>query len=184
MNWESVFEVCYRKHSGVRERELEQVVNHWNKPLSEEEIAEIRGRQRNPFPETNPLHRLYQPFDPAKWSIPNKRLPAAYLDLLRYSNGGEFGNGDRYFQFFSADELRAMLLAYEFPEYMPGAVPFAMDGCGHHYAWDMRSSSEEDEHPILVSHSGNLGYEDSAQVAATFIELCTGTISAEDLLYG
>ncbi|TQR46329.1 SMI1/KNR4 family protein [Paenibacillus popilliae] len=184
MNWASVFEVCYQKNPGLTEQEVEHFISHWNNPLSEEEIAEIRERQRNPFPVTDPLHKLYHPFDPAKWSIPNKCLPAAYLDLLRYSNGGEFGNGARHFQFFSADELRAMMLAYEFPEYMPEAIPFAMDGCGIHYAWDMRSSSEENEYPILVSHSGNLGYADSAQIASTFLELCTGTISAEDLLYG
>lgn len=184
MDWESVFEVCYRKYPGITEQELEHVVNHWNKPLSEQEIAEIRGRQRNPFPKSNPLHELYKPFDPAKWSIPNKSLPAAYLDFLRYSNGGEFGNGERYFQFFGADELRAMMLAYEFPEYMSGAVPFAMDGCGHHYAWDMRRYWEDGKYPIVVSHSGNLGYEDALQIAETFMELCHGTISAEDMLYG
>lgn len=184
MNWESVFEVCYQKNPALTELEAEHFISHWNKPLSEGEIAEIRGSQRNPFPVTDPLHKLYQPFDPAKWSIPNKRLPAAYLDLLRYSNGGEFGNGARQFQFFSAEELRAMMLAYEFPEYMPESIPFAMDGCGIHYAWDMRSSSEEDEYPILLSHSGNLGYADSAHVASTFLELCMGTISAEAILYG
>ncbi|MCR8842444.1 SMI1/KNR4 family protein [Paenibacillus sp. SC116] len=184
MNWESIFKECYQKLPGLKERELEFFINHWHQPLSQQEIEEISGRQRNPFPKSDPLYKLYQPFDPAKWIIPNKRLPAAYLDFLRYSDGGEFGNGERHFQFFSADELRAMMLAYEFPQYMPGAVPFAMDGCGHHYAWDMRIDREDDEYPILVTHSGNLGYEDAAQIAETFMELCLGTISVEDFLYG
>ncbi|MDK8180314.1 SMI1/KNR4 family protein [Paenibacillus sp. UMB4589-SE434] len=183
MNWKSVFEVRYQELPGVTEQELEHVLDNWNKPLSKDEIIEISGRQRNPFPKSDPMHHLFQPFDPSKWSIPRKRLPATYLDLLRYSNGGEFANGERHFQFFSADELRVMLLAYEFPQYMPGAVSFAMDGCGHHYAWDMRSDQEQTEYPILVTHSGNLGYEDAVHIAGTFIELCKGTISVEDLLY-
>ncbi len=184
MNWESVFEHNYENIPGVSERELESFMMNWNKPLSEEEIAEIKGRQRNPFPVTDPLHGLYRPFDPSLWTIPVKRLPAAYLDFLKFSNGGEFGNGERHFQFFGTESLRSMMLAYEFPEYMPGAIPFAMDGCGHHYAWDMRHDPEGDEYPIFVSHSGNLGYEDAAQIAETFMELCQGKISAEDILYG
>lgn len=30
-----------------------------------------------------------------------------------------------------------MNLAYEFAEYMPGSVSFAMDGSGNHYIFDM-----------------------------------------------
>ncbi|MNN24513.1 hypothetical protein D3C81_1379480 [compost metagenome] len=133
MNWKSIFEVSYQKCYGLPEDQLVHFLTQWHMPLSKEEIAEISRNQRNPFPVSDPLHNLYQPFDPAKWSIPNNPLPADYLDFLRYSNGGEFGNGMRHFQFFDADELRSLLLAYEFPEYMPGAVPFATDGCGNHY---------------------------------------------------
>ncbi|MNW47474.1 hypothetical protein D3C74_248050 [compost metagenome] len=184
MNWESIFEMSYQKCYGLPEDQLVHFLTQWHMPLSKEEIAEISGNQRNPFPVSDPLHKLYQPFDPAKWSIPNKPLPVDYLDFLRYSNGGEFGNGKRHFQFFGADELRALLLAYEFPEYMPGAVPFATDGCGNHYIWDMRADRVNHEYPILVSHSGNLGYEDAALIAGTFMELCRGTVSAEAVLHG
>nr|WP_195575263.1 SMI1/KNR4 family protein [Paenibacillus sp. 1001270B_150601_E10] len=176
--------MCYRKAPGATEQELESFRDHWNASLSDEEIVVIKRRQRNPFPQSNPMHKIYKPFDPSLWFIPDKRLPAAYLDFLRYSNGGEFGNGDRHFQFFGTDDVRLMMLDYEFPEYMPGSVPFAMDGCGHHYAWDMRRGQEDGEYPILVSHSGNLGYQDAIQIAASFIELCQGTVSVEDLLYG
>ncbi|RRJ66156.1 SMI1/KNR4 family protein [Paenibacillus oralis] len=184
MNWEAVFEVCYRKHAGLSSAEPDRFQAGWHQPLTEREIAEIRENQRNPFPVSNPLHALYRPFDPALWSIPNKPLPADYLDFLRFSNGGEFENGERYFQFFDADEVRSMLLAYEFPEYMPGAVPFAMDGSGNHYIWDMRGDRKNREYPILVASSGNLGYEDAVQIAETFMELCRGTTSAEDVLFG
>ncbi|WP_028595009.1 SMI1/KNR4 family protein [Paenibacillus assamensis] len=184
MVWQAIFERCYHKCPELSEQQLERFIHTWNQPLSEHEIQEIIERQRNPFPVTDPLHKRYQPFHPTKWNIPNKRLPTAYIELLRYSNGGEFSNGERHFQFFSADELRSMMLAYEFPEYMPGAVPFAMDGCGHHYAWDMRTDKHQDEYPILVTHSGNLGYEDAVPIAETFMELCKGTISAEHIRYG
>ncbi|WP_042161966.1 SMI1/KNR4 family protein [Paenibacillus gorillae] len=184
MNWGTLFEKNYHMFTGVSEAELEQFQNSWNKPMNDLEIQEIVSRQRNPFPINDPLHGLYKPFDPSLWSIPQKTLPESYLAFLRYSNGGEFGNGDRYLQFFSAEELRAMMLAYEFPQYMPGAVPFAMDGSGNHYCWDMRSERDDREYPILVASSGNLGYEDCIRIADTFVELCLGTTSADDALHG
>lgn len=183
MNWATTFDMCYRTSSGITDLELQSFIDSWNLPLSEQELAEIKKQQRNPFHATNPMYELYTPIDPSKWTIPNKRLPAAYIAFLQYSNGGEFGQGERYFQFFNSDELRAMMLAYEFPEYMPGSVPFAMDGCGHHYIWDMREDPARDEYPILVSHSGNLGYDDAMLVATSFVELCQGTVSVEQLLY-
>jgi hypothetical protein len=184
MKWDTVFEMNYQTYPGLQEEELENFQHAWPMPLTDLEVQEIVGRQRNPFPVTDQLNPQYTPFDPNLWSIPHQALPASYLDFLRYSNGGEFGNGDRYFQFFSAAELRSMLLAYEFPEYMPGAVPFAMDGSGNHYIWDMRSARPDREYPILVSHSGNLGYEDAIQIADTFLDLCLGTTSADDELHG
>lgn len=183
MNWASVFEVCYRKHPGAGEHELKRFVKEWSKPLTHEEKAEITGRQHNPFPVSDPLHGLYRPFDPAPWGIPELPLPTLYLDFLGYCNGGEFGSGNRYFQFFGTGELRAMMLAYEFPQYMPGGVPFAMDGNGHHYIWDMRTAPRDGEYPILAAHSGNLGYDDAARIADSFEELCRGTVSVEDILY-
>ncbi|NOU79416.1 SMI1/KNR4 family protein [Paenibacillus sp. LMG 31459] len=183
MNVESLFEICYQKHPGASEPELTRFTEEWQKPLTQEEIAEITGRQRNPFPVNDPLYAVYRPFDPALWTIPDLPLPAAYLSFLRYSNGGEFGNGERYVQLFGTDQLRSMMLAYEFPEYMPGGVPFAMDGSGHHYIWDMRTAREDGAYPILIAHSGNLGYEDAAWIAGSFEELCRGTVSAEDVLY-
>ncbi|UQZ34937.1 SMI1/KNR4 family protein [Paenibacillus sp. PK3_47] len=185
MNWNNVFSTCYQKQPGLPAQELQCFTESWHLPLSEAEKQEITGRQRNPFPAAHPLHAQYTPFDPGLWSIPQKGLPPSYLDFLRYSDGGEFGNGGRYFQFFSAGELRSMLLAYEFPEYMPGAVPFAMDGSGNHYIWDMRGYGDKDqEYPILVSHSGSLGYEDSIVVARSFPELCRGTTAVDDELNG
>ncbi|MDF9844489.1 MULTISPECIES: SMI1/KNR4 family protein [unclassified Paenibacillus] len=185
MNWSNLFSSSYQKQPGLSAAELESFTAGWHQPLTESELSEIVSRQRNPFPAAHPLYAQYTPFDPELWSIPQHPLPASYLDFLRYSDGGEFGNGDRYFQFFSAGELRSMMLAYEFPEYMPGAVPFAMDGSGNHYIWDMRSpANSEGEYPVLVSHSGSLGYEDSIVIAQSFLELCSGTTAVDDELNG
>ncbi|MFD0621277.1 SMI1/KNR4 family protein [Paenibacillus sp. GCM10027629] len=182
MNWNTVFEKEYMKEEGLSENDLQRFLSTWNMPMTEEEIAEIVERQRNPFPVTDPLHRQYTPFDPSRWTIPQMKLPDSYLQFLRYSNGGEFGNGDRYFQFFGAAEFREMNLAYELPEYMQGAVSFGMDGCGNHYVFDMRNDMRDGEYPILAAHSGNLGYEDSKKVADSFAELCIGTTSIDDEL--
>ncbi|WP_018754324.1 SMI1/KNR4 family protein [Paenibacillus terrigena] len=182
MNWNTVFEKEYMKEEGLPENELQHFLSTWNMQMAGQEIAEIVERQRNPFPVTDPLHRQYTPFDPSRWTIPQMKLPDSYLQFLRYSNGGEFGNGDRYFQFFGAAEFREMNLAYELPEYMQGAVSFGMDGCGNHYVFDMRADMRDGEYPILAAHSGNLGYEDSKKVADSFAELCIGTTSIDDEL--
>jgi NAD(P)-dependent dehydrogenase (short-subunit alcohol dehydrogenase family) len=36
------------------------------------------------------------PFDPARWRIPDRPIPASYLSFLRWSDGGEFQTGDRF----------------------------------------------------------------------------------------
>ncbi|GAB1156374.1 hypothetical protein YWY31_23990 [Paenibacillus illinoisensis] len=64
-------------------------------------------------------------------------LPDSHAHLLTYSNGGEFQHGERIFQFLGTSDFREMNLAYEFAEYMPGSVSFAMDGSGNHYIIDM-----------------------------------------------
>ncbi|MFF2089776.1 SMI1/KNR4 family protein [Paenibacillus sp. NPDC058174] len=184
MNWDTLFEKNYQSYPGLTEAELLQFQHSWHAPLSDLEIQEIFNRQHNPFPTNDPLYGLYKPFDPSLWSIPQKPLPESYLAFLRFSNGGEFGNGDRYLQFFSTEIFRSMMLAYEFPQYMPGAVSFAMDGCGNHYAWDMRNDRDDREYPILVASSGNLGYEDCIHFADTFVELCLGTTSSDEELHG
>ncbi|WP_010499261.1 SMI1/KNR4 family protein [Paenibacillus elgii] len=180
--WSSVFEMPYLMREGATEEELECLVKTWNEKLSPQEIAEITERQRNPFPANHPLHTQYKPFDPSLWGLPQKKLPDSYLDFLRYSNGGEFQTGERYFQFFGTKQLREYNLAYEFPEYMAGSVSIGMDGCGNHYILDMREDTDGDEYPILAAHSGNLGYEDCKQVARSFPELCKGTTSMDEEL--
>ncbi len=51
----------------------------------------------------------------------------------------------------------AMMLAYHVPEYMPLAVPFAFNGGGTFYMFDMRSPPVNGEYPIVCCGSGRWG---------------------------
>ncbi|MFF2885908.1 SMI1/KNR4 family protein [Paenibacillus sp. NPDC057967] len=173
--WDQIFEREWAKFPGAIREEWHALQTKWNEPLSEQELREIRERQVNPFPVSSPYYALYKPLVPETWTFPKRALPESYGELLQYSNGGEFQTGDRHFQFFGTSDFRAMNLAYEFPAYMPGTVSFAMDGSGHHYIFDMRAEPRNGEYPILVAHSGNLGFEDCICVADSLQELCRGT---------
>lgn len=116
-----------------------------------------------------------QEFDSSKWEIPKGTFPNSFVNFLRWSNGGYFENGERNFSpFFSPAEIRQMLLAYEFPEYMQGAVPFAFDGGGVFYIFDMRKEPADGEYNIYMAGSGALFWEDAVFVAETFNELING----------
>ncbi|UNK16296.1 SMI1/KNR4 family protein [Paenibacillus sp. N3/727] len=171
--WTIRFEHEFIKYPGVTEEQITCFLTTWNKDLSEQEINEIKKRQVNPFPKSSPYYDQYKPFDPTGWKLPQRAFPDSYIDFMKYSNGGEFQNGERCFQFFDTEIFREMNFAYEMPEYMPFAVSFAMDGSGNHYLFDMREAARNNEYPILIAHSGNLGYEDCTLAASSFMELCT-----------
>ncbi|MBP1177543.1 hypothetical protein JOE49_004795 [Paenibacillus sp. PvR133] len=171
--WSIQFEQPFVISQEATDEQIANFLKTWNIKLSEQEIHEIKQRQVNPFPKSSPFYDQYKPLDPVGWHLPQGQFPDSYMEFLKYSNGGEFQNGERYFQFFNTEDLREMNLAYELPEYMPGAVSFAMDGCGNHYMFDMREEKRNNEYPVLFAHSGSLGYDECEQVAHSFIELCT-----------
>ena len=114
-------------------------------------------------------------------------LPPSFLSLLGWSNGGEFRMGARWFQFFPALDpdhgILAMSAAYGLPRFMPQAVPFAFNGGGTFYLFDLRGPAVHDEHPEVCSHAGNLGWsaEECAWVAGSFPEACKGIIDVDEL---
>lgn len=72
-----------------------------------------------------------------------------------------------------------MNLAYGLPEYMPNAVSFAMDGSGNYYLFDMREEKRNNEYPVLIAHSGSLGYEDCRHASnsrLTIVSMAFGSI--------
>ena len=161
------------KHQpSATEAELQDFVASTLRPLTRDEIEEIR--------EESDL------CDPANWTIPNGSFPADYLSLLRWANGADCRNGDRWIQFFPIGDpsngVRAMMLAYHVPEYMPGAVPFAFSGGGRIYLFDMRQpQSSTNEYPIICADAGNLDFDDADTIADTFIEACRGTENVDFL---
>ena len=179
INWKQMFSQDPPEEGATKE-EVQALASTICEPLSAEEIQQINASQSNPFPASDPLHGKYKPFDPRKWQLPSQPLPPSYLDFLRWSNGGEVASGDRQFGFFSTATLREYLLSYNVPQYMPGALPFAFDGGGCFYLFDMRKEPVDGEYPILFVGAGNLGYEDAVHVADSFVDACKGTTDPAD----
>jgi hypothetical protein len=177
MEWSSVFDEAYPL-PGASDAVIAQFVAEVARPLSAAEIQEVNAAQTNPFSTSDPLHSAWRPFDTAAWVIPDRPLPPAYLSLLRWSDGGEFRNGERWFQFFPTLDpqhgVRAMLVAYHLPEYMPGAMPIAFDGGGTFYLLDMRRPAIEGEYPVVCAHAGYLAWEPEAceAIADSFVAAC------------
>jgi hypothetical protein len=162
-------------------------------PPTEQEIIDVAARQRNPFPPGGPLHASYRPIDASRWQLPEQRLSPSYLALLAWSGGGDFGTGERWFQLFPVDGpsgVRAMTLAYHLPEYMPAALPFAFNGGGVFYLFDMREPADADgEYPVVAAHAGNLGWATHEEcyppqcwpVADGLEQACRGRTNIEEL---
>ena len=81
------------------------------------------------------------------------------------------------------DGVRATLLAYHVPQYLPGALPFAFNGEGTLYLFDMRQPAKGGEYPVVCSQAGNLGWEvdECLKIAKTFEAACHGTGNVEEL---
>lgn len=164
----------------VSEADIEQLQSALN-PLSDVEIEESNRRHREAIPQNDPLYTTSREFDAGRWTLPNKPFPSSYLSFLRWSNGGEFTNGARQFApLFASSEIREMMLAYEVPEYLPGAVPIGFDGGGTFYLFDMRAEPRDGEYPIVFCGSGALDWEIAIRIAETFPEFCAGTTDPYD----
>jgi hypothetical protein len=189
LNWTFVFDEAYPV-TGASLPDLDRFVATVGQSVTPSEVKAINRGQQNPFPKGDPLHSSWRRFDPSLWVIPNRPLPASYLALLSWSNGGEFRSGERWFQFFpifeTGNNVRAMLLAYHLPQYMPGALPFAFNGGGAFYLFDMRRQAKRGEYPVVCCHAGHLGWAaDSCwPVAGSFEDACRGKINVEGLREG
>ncbi len=186
MDWASAFEVAHPR-PGATDAAIKAFAAEVARPVSVAEVREVNNSQRNPFPASDPLHAGYRPFDAAAWLVPDRPLPESYLSFLRWSDGGEFGNGERWFQFFSAleagDGVRATTLAHHLPQYMPGALPVALNGGGTFYLLDMRLPASGGEYPVVCAHAGFLSWVPGAWrvVADSFGAACRGRVNVEDL---
>lgn len=185
-DWPSVFDEAHPV-AGASMADLDLFVATVGQPLTPDEVDTIKRGLHNPFPKSDPLHASWRPFDPALWVVPDRPLPAAYLAFLAWSDGGEFRTGERWFQFFSTRDpghgVRAMLLAYHLPQYMPGALPLAFNGGGTFYLFDLRQPASDGEYPIVAAHAGSLGWEpdEHVRIADSFEAACRGTVCVDDL---
>ena len=184
MDWDSVFDEKY-KSRGASQTILDRFIAKVGQPITPAEVREVNHRQSNPFPPTDPAHAKYGLLDPSVWVIPSGPLPPSYLDFLRWSNGGEFRTGARWFQFFGTPLVRHMMLAYHLPEYMPGALPFAFNGGGIFYLFDMRKAAVKGEYPVVCASAGALRWkrDQCKLVAKSFLAACRGTVDIGKLFY-
>ena len=171
-DWSKVFEAASTAPP-ASEEELRKFCESVCAPLSADEVAEVNSTQENPFPADDPLHDAWRPFDPAGWLLPQRPLPADYLDFLRWSNGGTFSNGDRHFvPLYGTHHVRQFLLAYHIPEYLPGAVPFGWDGSEQFYVFDMRQEAVNGEYPIWFVNAGRLEWPAALLLGTSFVDVC------------
>lgn len=187
MDWAALFSIA-EPRSRARADELAELQRTLFAPLSVPELDHARKQAgHNPYPVTDPLHAQFNPYDPTRWQLPAVTVPQSLIEFLSFSNGGDFANGERWFQMFPALDpghgLRAMMLGYQFPEFMPMALPFAFNGGGTFYAFDLRSEAVGGEHRIVASHSGSLGWNpgDHWFVADSLLDAFRGTSRVEDL---
>src|SRR5580704_12917515 len=96
IKWDKMFSQRFPV-KGATEAELLALASTISQPLSEQDIHAVNASQSNPFPETDPLHITYKPFDCRKWRLPSKPMPCSYLEFLEWSNGGSFLSGERWF---------------------------------------------------------------------------------------
>src|SRR5690242_4867217 len=67
------------------------------------------------------------------------KLPAEYVEFLKYSNGGEgFIGENAYVRLWPVEKLSEMNRSYEVVKDAPGLLIFGSNGGGEAYGFDMR----------------------------------------------
>jgi hypothetical protein len=170
IKWDNVFEESHPR-PGATERQITKFVNTVGQPLTPRELEWLDG-----------LDGLQD--EPEKWKLPNRPLPKAYLSFLRWSNGGWFRNGSRLIQFFPAlgpvHGVRTMMLAYGVPHRAPRILPFAFNGGGIFYAFDMRRPAVRDEYPIVAKECGS-SLSALCQLEPGFMMACRAVRSIDEI---
>jgi hypothetical protein len=183
IDWSAIFDKLFDRPPGATAADLAVLTAALERPMSPEEVREHIAWQKNPWPVNYPEHATFQPIDPTGWPMPGAVLPESYLELLRWSNGPHFRTGERELAFLGCGEMRDYLVNYQFPEYMPGAIPLGLDGGSLFAAFDTRGGLIDGEFPILVSAAGNLDYVDARVVASSLVEFCRGTNPIAEVLH-
>ena len=162
LDFDSIFETAISKHPGASERLIAEFLHSL---FADVTVAEYPSSRRS---------------ESERWQIPGSTLPKPYLDFLRWSDGGEFQNGDRLMQFFSTtgdNNVREANLDYAVPRHSPDLLAFASDGGGNLYCFDM-SRKDFPIHALEVGGppAGSWPIEpsfmDAIQATTRIVDLC------------
>lgn len=163
INWDAVFKEQIKRCRGAEDWEIEELTTTLANPISASEYKSLRKQEAE---------------EPERWILPTGPLPESYLSILRWSNGGEFRNGDRLMQFFPAigkkEGVRTVLLSWTVPYSFPGIVPFATNGGGIFYAFDMRFRALDGEYWIVAAEMGSS--HKPYRLEETFLDACKSRI--------
>ncbi len=168
MNIEWLSKVVFdTKSAPLKTEELSTVKSYLGSPLTENEISAL-----------DDLCSATSDVKYLDWKLPSYILPDELVELLQYSNGGNFYNGDREIGLFGLEDIRDYYLRYLFPEYQPGAVPFGFNGGGTFYAYDLRKTSKYP--PIIATSSGCLDWDESVVIGHSLGDVFSKTIDIDD----
>ena len=132
--------------------------------------------QREPGADEVQLEKVYSFLRDNQFPV--CELPDTYIELLKESNGGDFTTGNREYQLFSAEETLQAYQSYNFSVYMSFAFPFAMDGCGNFYIFNLR---EKDDCIYAVS-SSDLEWDECHKIANNLMQCFGQNESLDDIL--
>jgi hypothetical protein len=92
------------------------------------------------------------------------KLPIELAEILRESNGVTLWRNPKEVQVLSTGEIEEYYECYGFPNWMPDAIPFAMDGSGNFLI--LRRSGGE---AVYAVRAGNLGWTDAVKLSETML---------------
>jgi hypothetical protein len=148
--------------------------SHLQRPFGRNQIEEVLAIEPGVTSLQNPFTRIED-----QW-------PVSWLSFLRWSNGGDFingENGERGFQdMFSLEQVREYTTLYGIAHFLPGAIPFAMDGGAALYMFDTRKSPNAGEYPIVFCHSSEVGggWDSVTRLEDSFLACCQSTVDPND----
>ena len=163
IDWPAVFTEINRKEDGLAASVLARELENLQRPFERDEIKEVLSVEPRLTSLLNPLARV------------GDRWPGSWLSLLSWSNGGDFINGERCFQdMFSVAQVREYTTLYGIPNYLPDAIPFAMDGGAGIYFFDARQPPDAGEYPVVFCHSSEVGggWEAVTPLNRSFLSCC------------
>lgn len=94
-------------------------------------------------------------------------FPAAYRDLLKWANGGEFDFGNAYVEVWDTVRIVKRNQSYEIPSRLPGIVGIGSDGGDECYALDFRLAEQR---PLVRVSLGALRPEFVETIGPNLIE--------------